>query len=357
MILATKFTGWIDSHTHLIGRRTHPETHIGIKDFFGNQLEPFSCQSTGIDSHFTDEFKSPQFPQIFSGQTHDGIDGISQEVLSSYIHSHVPFVPFDTQLGTSILEPLCLFVKILDLRLSQIRVRDQIATISRFDLGVSYRLTGGYQGQNARSDSRIVSRPEFEFTHICGLFHMEAFVQINITIVVHANPLELKIGRTDGTSPTILVVFQLDLCGFVGNLWLLSEGQRQFESNSLSGSGIRRTRDQYTDSSRQQGKRGARLDSLGDFDFKELSLFFLLGFGRGPTTAHGSIGCRRAGDITRRRWRDDPHRHTGASIGRASDHQLLPLNGNGELRSTTSAVRDGDHVGRWTASFDTSDIG
>mmetsp|Transcript_2093 Transcript_2093/g.3846 ORF Transcript_2093/g.3846 Transcript_2093/m.3846 type:complete len:529 (-) Transcript_2093:258-1844(-) len=377
VIFAAEFTCWIDRHTHLIGRTGHPQTGIRIKDFATDELKPFSCQSTSINTHFPNEFKSPQFSKILSTQRHDSIDRISQQELSPHVHTHMSLVPFDAQFGARILEPLCLVVEILDLRICQLRVRDQVPSIGCPDFRIHHAFRGGHQTENSGPNSWIFTGSKVQTSDVGTLFKVESFIEIDISLVVHTDPLEFEIGGSHGTRPSVFVVFEFDLDHFVvfGVFWFLRECQGQFESNALSGPGVGWARHQDSYSTRQQGKGCPRLDALGNFHFEQLRLFLVASTvfpsvttaSGGTTTStvtaavhawsHGGIGGGTSCQIGRRWRRDDPNAHARPSAGRTSHHELLSLNRHGKLLSRCRPLGNGHHIRRWIGIGNPTDTG
>ena len=68
---------------------------------------------------------------------------------------------------------------------------------------------------NTHSDARIITWSEIQFSNMATLFHGKYLVEINISIVVHSDPLEFHVGDTDRTSPTVLVAIEFVLSELV----------------------------------------------------------------------------------------------------------------------------------------------
>ena len=113
---------------------------------------------------------------------------------------------FGALLGTTISVPLSLAIKVLDLRPGQLGMTGQIPSVCRFDFGIRTGFHGRDQVVNTHSDARIITWSEIQFSNMATLFHGKYLVEINISIVVHSDPLEFHVGDTDRTSPTVLVV-------------------------------------------------------------------------------------------------------------------------------------------------------
>ena len=107
--------------------------------------------------------------------------------------------------------------------------------------------------------------------------------------------------------------------------------------------GVRRTRDQHTDSAGQKGEGLAGLNALRDDDLKHLRVR-RSGRAARPSPPHRSL--RGPVQVPRRRRGDDPDRHARPGVRRTGDHELLAGDGDGELLPSPHSLGDGHHVRR-----------
>mmetsp|Transcript_12805 Transcript_12805/g.18894 ORF Transcript_12805/g.18894 Transcript_12805/m.18894 type:complete len:233 (-) Transcript_12805:776-1474(-) len=190
---------------------------------------------------------------------------------------------------------------------------------------------------------------------------MKSCTGINITLIIDTDPLEFHIRHANGTLPTILVVTEFNGGRLVRSLGFLCKSKRKFESNTLTRIGVGRTSHKDTNATGKQGKGLARLDASRYFDFKELCLFVLLLLGSAAATTGGSLWSTSNVCTTwRRRW-NDTDRHAWSCILRTGNHELLSLDGNGELLSAANTFWNCNHVCCMTRSVvwvvDATDIG
>jgi hypothetical protein len=150
---------WIDGHAHLIIETTLPQSKIGIKDLFRNELKPFSRDPSRINPRFAQKFNPPSLPHIFSSQRHDGIDTVIQQRVSSDDDLDMSIVPTGRQLTANVLKPGGFFFERFALNVGNVGVTQQGA-IAHHEAGFDDGLVGGDQGDLARAHARIVAFQE-----------------------------------------------------------------------------------------------------------------------------------------------------------------------------------------------------
>jgi len=136
----------------------------------------------------------------------------------------VTLVPLHAKLGAFALEPIRLVLEGHNLSVGNVGVGYQVGPpVGSLDPTIhdGVGIVGGYQGEDAGSHSRIVSLDELQLANVCCVLGIEALVGVDVTPVVHSDPLELHIRYTDSASPTILIVGKLNLGKLAGLLGLL----------------------------------------------------------------------------------------------------------------------------------------
>mmetsp|Transcript_34528 Transcript_34528/g.63723 ORF Transcript_34528/g.63723 Transcript_34528/m.63723 type:complete len:400 (-) Transcript_34528:707-1906(-) len=340
------FTCWINLHTHLICCTSLPQSHIWIKHLLSHQLEPLPCQSPCIDTSLPDELEPPNLSQILPRQAHHRLHRVAQQIVSSYIHAHVPLVPLHTQLGTRVLEPLNLVLVALHLRRGNVRVTHQLGAVGALNLGIHDSLLGGDQRHPSLAHAIVIVQV-VQFEHVRGTLRVEAGALVHVSALVEARPLELHVRRANGTGPPVLVVTELNLRQLgLGPVRPIDQSHGQVESNLLAVGGIFGTGDQHAHSPGEEGEGLPRFDPLGDDDLEHLRLVPLF-VGIGDALGGPSRSVEGGGVFFFGRGRgNDSDRHAGPRHVGTRDCQLLSIDRDGELLSSPDSLGNFDHIRR-----------
>mmetsp|Transcript_26289 Transcript_26289/g.73412 ORF Transcript_26289/g.73412 Transcript_26289/m.73412 type:complete len:202 (+) Transcript_26289:963-1568(+) len=162
----------IDLHAHLVVDGRLPQTKVRVEYLFGNQLEPFTGNTSGIDTRLSKEFDAPSLSHFVTAQRHDGVDRIAEQGPSSDDDLDVALLPRGCELGADRLEPLRLLLERLALRGGNVGVAEQglvLVDKPRIHVGV----LGGNKIQESGPHLGVVAFQKCDLPHVCGLGKVE----------------------------------------------------------------------------------------------------------------------------------------------------------------------------------------